>query len=55
MEVCNGYVTAYVARWLHKDQFPGQEPFALQSGASYYNALVPTLEGGVVVKVKGAV
>ena len=37
MEVCNEYVTGYVARWFHSSKFPGQEALAPGSWASSYN------------------
>ena len=48
--VCNGYATGYVASWFHNSEFPSQEALALRPWASSYNALVPTLEGGLPQK-----
>ena len=48
--VCNRVCLGYVARWFHNATCPCQEGLALESWASYYNALVPTLEGGFVAK-----
>ena len=39
------YETGYVARWFYNSKLPGQEALALRAWASYYNDLVPPLEG----------